>query len=141
MNGRLRLIGSCALVALAGCTRTVVREGTKPPVHVPTENTSIRYNNASIVDLSIGNKIAVEASNWSRTATGTASVWVQLRNRTDHPLAVECRTQFFDVNGGPIEGPTAWQRVILGPNTTSPYRENSARTDVQYYYVEIREGR
>ena len=131
-----------AVVALAaGCARTRVVEGTHPPVRIDGPDTGVRYNNVSLTDDSLQAKIAVQASNWSRTATGNAQVWVQLRNRTDYQLQVEARTQFFDASRAPLGDPSAWQRVILSPNTITPYRENSTRPDTAYYYVEVREGR
>lgn len=126
---------------LAGCTRTVIREGTSPPVRISSENTGVRYNNVSLLDPSLEGKIAVQGSNWNRTATGNARVWVQIRNRTDFFMQVECRTQFFDNTKAPVGNPSAWQRLGLSPNAISTYRENSTDQNVAYYYVEIREGR
>ena len=131
-----------ALVGLGvGCVRNVVQEGTYPPVMVPGPDTGVRFNNVSLVDSSLQGKIAIQGSGWSRTATGTAQLWVQVRNRTDYFMQVEARTQFFDAAKVPLEGPSAWQRLMLSPNTITTYRENSTGSDVAYYYVEIREGR
>ena len=77
-----------------------------------------------------------------RTATGTLQVWATLRNRTNFRLQVEVRVQFFDADKGPLEGPTAWQRVMLPANTITSWQENSiGTTQVAYYFGEIREGR
>ena len=104
-------------------------------------DTEVRQNNVSILDQSVGAKVSIMGSGWNRTPTNTAQVWVQVRNRTDFFIQIECRTQFFDAARIPIEGPTSWQRVMLSPNTITTYRENSTRTDVASYYVEVREGR
>ena len=126
---------------LAGCTQYAVREGTHPPVTVPGPDTEVRYNNVSLLDDSLHGKIGIMSTGWNRTPTNTAQAWVQVRNRTDYFCQVEARTQFYDATQAPVDGPTAWQRVMLSPNSITTYRENSNRTDVAAYYVEIREGR
>ena len=132
-----------AIVGLlaAGCARTVMHEGTHPPVTVPGPDTNVRLNNVSVLDDSLQGRIAVQGTDWQRTATGTLQVWAQLRNRTDYFMQVEVRTQFYDRNQAPVGKPSSWQRVMLSPNSMTTYRENSTGTDPAYYYIEIREGR
>ena len=156
---RLLLLGVVAtgLGALTGCqTETVnVREGPGPGVRVRSglaPYATIRMNTAVILDDSLENwnvgqkgkysKIAVESTNAKRTETGAVQAWAVLRNRTDHALQVEGCVQFFDEMEAPVEGPSAWQRIQLPPNSVATYRENSTDTDhVKYYYIQIREGR
>jgi len=115
-------------------------EGTAPPIHIEDPATQIRWNSVGIIDDKIAKKIAVEQTNARRTATNTLEVWALLRNRTDYPLQIEARVQFFNANKEPIEGPTAWKRIYLPPNGIQKYFEYSTRTDVNYYYIEIKEG-
>ena len=135
------LILTYCLIPLLGCQTTRVNEGTSPPVYVPTEQTSVRLNNVAILDDSIANKVAVEASNWRRTTTGNAEVWAQLRNRTDFGLSLECRVSFYDEQRAPLGAPSSWKRLIFSPNETKTYTEFSTQTNVAFYFVEIREGR
>lgn len=87
-------------------------------------------------------KIAVENTNARRAQTGTVQAWAVFRNRTDHPLTLECRTQFFDRQKAPVEEPTAWQRVHLPQQSVASYKEHSTHVmDVGYYYIEVREAR
>ena len=87
-------------------------------------------------------KIAVEAQGVRRTGTNTiVEVFATFRNRTDYSLQLEGRVQFFDSDGFPIEGPTAWQRIFLPANGVAAYRESPTRIDAIHYYTEIREGR
>lgn len=153
-----------AAACLLNVSCTDVTEGPAPGVRVQDPRapyTTIRYNNVAIIDRSLQNwpaqkgeifgwpvehkgkkgKIAVESQGARRTATGTLEVWAALRNRTDYPLQIEGRVQFFDRDKVPVEGPTAWQRVQLPPNSVATYKENSTKVDVAYYYTEIREGR
>lgn len=145
-----------AVLSCNGCTRKyVVKEGAAPGVRIrdpQAPQTQIRWNSVVIIDDSLQDwqgspkekkgKIAVENTNARRTPTGTVEVWAVLRNRTDYPLQIEGRTHFFDKNYAPVEGPTAWQRVYLSPNSVAVYREFSTNVmDIGYYYVEIREGR
>ena len=84
----------------------------------------------------------MESTNGRRTPTGTIEVWAVLRNRTDSPLQIEGRAQFFDADRAPAEGPTAWQRVFLPPNGVATYKEASTKVlQIAHYYIEIREGR
>jgi hypothetical protein len=148
-----------------GCTNVNVHEGAAPGVRVP--EVGIRYNSVGIIDKSLQDwtgpvfdppessmfngdrkehdkksKIAVESTDSKRTATGTLEAWAVLRNRTDYPLQIEGRTTFFDASKSPAENPTAWQRVMLPPQAVGTYRDYSTKTDeVNYYYIEIREGR
>ncbi|MCG5495840.1 hypothetical protein [Ectothiorhodospira variabilis] len=87
-------------------------------------------------------KIAVERTNSRRTPTDTLEVWATFRNRTDSPLTIESRVQFFDAQQAPVEGPTAWQRLHLPPQSVNSYTEASATiVEPRYYYIEVREAK
>ena len=121
-----------------------VKEGSSAPVRIRDDNipgTQIRWNNVSLLDDAIANKILVESTNSRRTPTNTLEVWALFRNRTDYPLQLEARASFFDASQMPLEGPTAWQRVMLPPNANGHYKEFSTRVDIGYYTIEVREGR
>lgn len=149
-----------------------VPEGASPGVQVRdpmAPNARIRMNSVAIVDKSLQqwetkcveyqptwlsifsggspenekySKIAVEGTNARRSPTGTVEVWATFRNRTDFPLTIECRSQFFDRQEAPVEGPTAWQRVHLPQQSVGSYKEFSTNVlDVGYYYIEVRESR
>lgn len=151
-------------VCLLSTSCTDVTEGPAPGVRVQDPRApyaTIRYNNVVVLDRSLQTwpvkkgdffgwpmehrnkkgKIAVESQGGRPTASGTLEVWATFRNRTNYPLQIEGRVQFFDLDKVPIEGPSAWQRIQLPPNSVAAYKEKSTRTDVAYYYIEIREGR
>lgn len=157
-------------LCVSGCSSAYVPEGAAPGVRVNSPQAPyarVRMNTVNIIDKSLQRwdvtthrpfwaqifgggrkekdkygKIAVESNNARRTPTGTLEVWAVLRNRTDYALQVEGRTQFFDSSEAPVEGPTAWQRVHLPPNSVGNYKEYSTAIEgISYYYVEIREGR
>lgn len=87
-------------------------------------------------------KIAVERTNARRSPTGTVEAWATFRNRTDFPLALECRTHFFDRDQAPVEAPSAWKRIFLPAQSIANYNEFSTNImDVGHYYVEVREAR
>ena len=136
---------SILMIAGVGCREYDVREGSFAPVRVRDNNlpaTQIRWNNVSLLDPSIQNKVFVEATNSRRTATGTLEVWALFRNRTDYPLQLECRASFYDAGYAPVEGPTAWQRIYLPPNAVGNFKNLfSTVIDVGYYNIEVREGR
>lgn len=127
---------------LPACRTDVVPEGAVQGVNVPHPAAQMKLDNVGFLDPGFVHKIAVERQGTRRTDTGTLEVWILLRNRTDYPHQVEGRTQFFDADTVPVEGPSAWKRVMLPPNGTQTYRELSTRAgDVAHYYVEMREGR
>ncbi|MDM8541850.1 hypothetical protein QUF90_12250 [Desulfococcaceae bacterium HSG9] len=130
---------------LTACPKYSVQEGSFDPVRIRDQNfpgTTIRWNNVSIVDPGIKNKIFVETTNSRRSPTGTLEVWVILRNRTDYPIQIEARTSFYDATQAPVEQPTAWKRLLLTANSTGHYKEMSATlTEIGYYHIEVREGR
>ena len=158
-----KLVCIAAMVVLAGCTTTIVSEGPAPGMKVESPSpysAGVRMNAVAILDKSLQRwyifentmtgsiergkkgKIAVESTGARRSPTGTLEAWTLLRNRTDYPLQVEGRVQFFDANKAPLEGPTSWQRIMLPANSVSSYSEFSTKVhDIAYYYIEIREGR
>jgi len=150
-RGALLLV--VTVVLLSSCTEVEVDEGATPGVRVDDPRApyaTVRMNTVNIIDESLQNwededrrgKIAVESTNSRRTPTGTLEVWAVLRNRTDYSLQIEGRTQFFDRDRVPVEGPTAWQRVFLPPKSVATYREFSTKVrEIGYYYIEVREGR
>ncbi len=86
-------------------------------------------------------KVTVENHGSGRSPTGTLDVFAVLRNRTVHPLQVECRVSFFNEQEIPVEGPTAWQRIFLNENGIGSCKQFSTQLNTSYYYIEIREGR
>jgi len=85
-------------------------------------------------------KIEIDRTHVTTTGNGLPQVIVVIRNRSDHPLQVEGRTTWFDPAGIPVDGPSAWQRIFLPPNSVNSYQENSISNRATQYYVEIREG-
>ena len=147
------------VVLVAGCTSTRIYEGPAPGIRVESEgapNAGIRYNSVAILDQNLQTsyvfqngeikqghvgKIAVENAGARRSATGTLEAWAILRNRTNYTQQLEGRVIFFDTQKAPLEGPTAWQRVILPANSINTFKEFSTNVmDVGYFYIEIREG-
>ncbi|MEA2011582.1 MAG: hypothetical protein U9O87_00635 [Verrucomicrobiota bacterium] len=130
-----------SIILFSGCQRVKITEGTHEPVRINATRTQVRYNNVALLDDSLNGTIAIQNSGWNRTPTGTAQVWVQIRNRTDYRYNLECRVQFFAKGKVPIGQPSAWERISLTPNEITTYREKSMNTDIKYYYIEIREMR
>ena len=145
------ILAAVSLMMLNACAQEdMIKEGASPGVRVDDKRApyaTIRYNTVAILDKSLQRingrgKIAVESSGARRSPTGTLEAFAVLRNRTDYPLQIEGRVQFFDAQKFPADGPTAWQRVYLPPNSVAGYKELSTQVHgIGYYYIEIREGR
>ena len=87
-------------------------------------------------------KVTVEQNESHRTPTGTMEVLTILRNHTNFPLQIEGRSQFYDRNQSPVENMSAWQRVQLPPKSIGTYKTvSNKRDEVEFFYIEIREGR
>jgi hypothetical protein len=145
---------------LSGCMQEI-KEGASPGIRVDDDMVKVRMNSVAVLDRDLqvtyvnensmngakeyghASKIAVESSGGQKTPTGSVEVWTLLRNRTNYPLQLECNVQFFNKNGAPVEGPTAWQRVVLSPNAVGSYREYSTApaSEAVSYYIQVREGR
>jgi len=140
--------GLLASMLLVGC-QSVSHEGAQPGVRVndPMAPTArIMHDQVVILDKSLqsakAGKIAIESQGARRNATGTLSVIVQIRNRTDFPQVIEARTSFFDSALAPSEKASGWTRVHLDPNGIGSYQESSlGAASVAHYYVEVREAR
>ena len=91
------------------------------------------------MDTSLKNKIAVKDVGSRRTGTNTLEVYSVLRNRKDRDYHITIRTNFYDSNKRPLET-TRWQAMYLSPRGVTNYTALSTRTDVVYYYIEVREG-
>jgi uncharacterized protein YcfL len=142
------IVGS-ALV-LAGCQSSkTIYEGPQPGERVRDDRAPyarVNLDTVVIIDKALqtqhSGKLAIERSGARRSPTGTLEVFAVIRNRTDFPQQIELRTQFFDSSGAPVEGPTAWKRVILDTQSVNSYTEFSIGTsNIAHYYVEVREGR
>ena len=145
-----------AAVLASGCQENRITEGAAPGVRVRSDlapQARINMDTAVVIDPGLQNwqgreqedryaRVAVERTGARRTGTGTLEVWAQLRNRTERPIAIEGRTQFFDSDLGPCEGPSAWKRVFLPPNSVDTYKTYSRKIQSPaHYYIEIREAR
>lgn len=112
-------------------------------------NATIHLNQVVILDRSLqeadrgkrAGKIAVERHGAARMTSGALQTHATFRNRTDFTQQLECRVQFFGSQEEPVEGPSAWQRIILPPLGVGTYQESSMVNHAAYYYVEVREGR
>lgn len=138
-----------ALLALTACASVDRNEGAQPGIRISDDrapNAGVHLDTVVILDKSLqdrrSGKLAIERSGARRTQTGTLEAYAVIRNRTDHPLQIEGRTQFLDDLGVPVEAPSQWKRVYLDPQSVNAYRELSTSVQgVAHYYVEIREGR
>lgn len=138
----------------AACASQVVNEGPTPGVRVRdarAPNAGLALNTVRIIDPELqhqgrsgrlSSRVAVEGNNARRTPNGTLEVWATLRNRTEYPMSLEARVQFFDREEAPAEKATAWKRLHLPSNGIVNFQEYSTGTAaVAYYYVEVREAK
>lgn len=141
-----------ASFALTGCQSTS-HEGAMVAQKIENPkapNATIHLNQVVILDRALqetpaagrAGKITVERHGGVRLPTGALEVYATFRNRTDHPLQLECRTQFYGSQQEPVERASAWQRVVLPPLGVETFRGASLGfANVASYYVEVREGR
>lgn len=155
ITSRLFLTAALAVAALlAGC-ETTNYEGAMQGQQINSAdapNARINLNTVAILDRELqdvpgmttrrAGKIAVERHGGVRLQTGGMEVYTTFRNRTDYPQQLECRVSFFGAQQEPVEDPSAWQRIQLPPLGTATYRSSSKGfNNIEYYYIEVREGR
>lgn len=148
MKSTLTSSSLCVLMLLSAC-QTPYQEGAQLGARVNdalAANARIQFDQVAIRDKALQNgrdgKIAIESQGSRRTASGSLSVIVQLRNRTDYPQVIELRTSYFDAGFVPTEKSSAWNRIHLDANGIGSYQESSIGTSaVAHYYVEIKEAR
>jgi hypothetical protein len=152
-KSKILLVGTAVLAGLFGCQEPS-REGAMVAQKIDSQmapNATIHLNQVVILDRDLqdtpgatkrAGKITVERQGGTRLTTGAMEVYATFRNRTDFPLQLECRTQFFGSQQEPVEGPSAWQRVMLPPLGITTFKGASlAFNNIEYYYIEVREGR
>jgi uncharacterized protein YcfL len=86
-------------------------------------------------------KIAIENYGIKTLETGNVQVFSTIRNRTDYPLQLSIRSQFYDDNKVSTENPTSWKRVFVPKNSLVTYKEQSISIgNVSNFLIEIKEG-
>ena len=86
-------------------------------------------------------RVTVQKSGVRPSPSGSAEVWVMLKNHTSHPIQIEGRVQFFDKTEAPSEPMSTWQRVYVPEFATVVYKEYATSLGSAYYQVEFREGK
>ena len=157
-KGLVRLLAVAAAVSISGCQAARIEpkpqcdfravRDLKPPAGpvliplVPGSVTVMPLNAVNITDAAITNKVMIQSTNARRSASGDIEVFTRMVNCTDFPLQVEGRTRFLDEGQVDAEPVTAWSRVQLPARGLGNYSTRStARTRVQSYLIELREGR
>lgn len=143
----LLLLGAL-LLSGAACQEKRYYEGAQQGVRIDDSrapDATMRMDTVMVIDRNLQtekqSRIAIERYGATSTPTGTMKVFVSIRNRTTYPQQLEARVQFFDSNQIPVEGPSAWERIYMDPQSIGSYVVNSARADVAHYIVEIQEAR
>jgi hypothetical protein len=151
----LFLVSAAALAAvtLTGCQSTTY-EGAMVAQKIDSPfapNATIHLNQVVILDRELqdipgsmnkAGKITLERHGGVKQPTGAMEVYATFRNRTNYPLQLECRTQFFGAQQEPVEGASAWQRISLPPLGVETFRGLSlGLNNIAAYYVEVREAR
>ncbi len=103
MNRLSLTLALAASLVLTGCSGIDKNEGPRPGVRISDDrapNQRLNLDTVVILDKSLqdrkSGKLAIENSGARRTAAGTVEAYAVIRNRTDFPLQIEGRTQFFD---------------------------------------------
>jgi uncharacterized protein YcfL len=108
----------------------------------PGKSLGVKFNTVALIDDGLDMKVKAQTTNAKRSPTGTVEAWAVLKNLTNEQIMVEGRVWFFDQDEQPVEGPTAWKRLFIPPNSMATYRELSTKVmEIGYYYIEVREGR
>jgi hypothetical protein len=134
---------ACVLfVALLGC-------GPKPQTQPVDPGGSIAANRIkgqaakmdSVVYQSpaLANAIGVTASVGRRGAVGNLECIARLVNRTDQPLVIQARANYYDGESMPIDDTTEYQTLTLSPRSEGAVKFASTSTTAAHYVIELGE--
>lgn len=119
----------------AGCAHdagTAIEPGPYMAPLVPADLNSVAFLNPQLEK-----HVAVTKTFHRRTASNTFEVVTTFKNLCDCPIQLQARTQYFNSDRQPQEGPNAWQPVYLPPNGIETYVSRSYNTGLEYYHVEV----
>ena len=137
-------------ISLSACTTKEIQAVRGNTVgNKPLQMNSVRVLDPSLINqkkstfgsVITRTRIAIEGETLSVTDTDLLKIRMILRNQTDHALALEGRTTWYDGDEFPVDGPTAWKRLMIPPKTSMTYVETSIDERSTYYHVDIREAR
>ena len=132
---------SCMALVLAGCT--TYPEGPYVAVAKP-KNPEASGKPVVLLHSSLVQKLAVDHPPIVRRDAGNQlAIQVGLRNRTDSErLRIQVQTLFFDESGHVLYSEpgseAAWQTLVLSPNETVYYTQQSLTPEAVRYVVRVR---
>ena len=135
------VLGLAAALFAAGCAHRGVPSGAVPAACGTAPAAPQNGVQSYLTDASLRGRICVSRSGLRPTPTGTVEGWAEVRNLTDHHVAVEMRMDFVDMRGEPVGWASGWSRLTLGPGTIMTYNEHSTDTTATGAILEIREAR
>jgi len=98
----------------------------------------IDYNDSN--KHSTKSKISVVNLGKTKLSTNNYEVFTTITNRTDYPISLSIRTQFYDKNNVSIENPSQWQKLFLSQNSVLTYKEKSLSNNVEHFLIEIKQS-
>lgn len=104
------------------------------PPQIPPILNSVEFVSPELVD-----RVVVTHTGYERTPGQAFKVQCTLRNMSGEPIRLQARTQYFSEDRQSQEGPGAWQLVFLPANGMDTYTAYSYGTNLEYYYVEVKE--
>jgi hypothetical protein len=137
----LTLAASCVVLVLVGCT--TYSEGPYVAVAKPN-NPEAAGKPVVLLNSELVNRLAVDrAPTVRRNANGLLEIQVPLRNRTDDErLQIQVQTLFFNESGQVLYSEpgseAAWQTLVLTPNVTTYYTQQSLTPEAVRFVVRVR---
>ncbi len=102
-----------------------------------TTNTGSSFDNLEIVDTSLRGKLAVLRVGSGVGENNLLTVFVGLKNRTAHRLALEIETIYKD-NMGQALNEGSWIVLVLKPHEQRDYRSSSISEEAVDFLVRVR---
>ena len=97
------------------------------------------FDNVELVNSNLVGKLAILRVGSNRTEANLLSVFVGLKNKTEHVLQVEVQTIYKDTSGQALtEGAGNWIPMKLKPHEEAQYRSVAISEDATDFLVHIR---
>ena len=102
-------------------------------------NTGSTFDNVEILPSDLNTKLSILRVGSDRTTNNLLSVFVGLKNKTAHRLAIEVQTLYKDKSSNSLNsGQASWIPITLKPHEESEYRSASISEDAVDFLVRIR---
>jgi len=133
MKSLASVLALLAVVALVGCSHGPYQARTYKP-----GTTSLEHTEKVVYDASVKGKVRLVDTRATTLPDGRLEAYAELENTTKKNMVVQVQTQFKDAAGVLLADETAWENLVLPPNTSTGYRAAAMNTQARDYIIRVK---